>query len=668
MEKLSKILALVLSCILVLNIAVFATDTPDTDDATTTTQAETTTEATTEATTTDVTEELTTEATTEETTTEEAEESTTEATTEETTADVTEESTTETTTEDTTADVTEESTTETTSEETTTEVAEESTTTPEEESTTVPEEESTTAPDDTTTTTPEVTDPTEPTEPEVTDPTEPTEPEVTEPTEPTEPEVTDPTEPTEPEVTDPTEPTEPEVTDPTEPTEPEVELPAMPANIKASAFKNGSVSVSWDAVENASGYDVYLKSGENWVFQSSVTKTKCTLKNALYNSKYVMGIKTFVLVDGEKRESAEMAEYTVFTGKDIPETKFTVSASSDTITLKWDGIKGVSGYRVYIKQGSKWVKLTSTSENSYTYKKALPGKTYKFAIKPYSKGNEGTKFGKLQTGKVAVENYSKTTVKANDKTTSTISIKWSKIKNASSYRVYIHKNGKWTYYKGITKNTYTIKGLKDATNYKIKVKPCFKVDGKVTWGSYSDTITVATAGKVLKAHRIEDLKKKFTKDNWSVKIGFDGAYAIVAFKNGTLCFKDDPLTSESSITIGNKKEVETRLYYPEAKEYVDITIFNTVDYYNYIMSFNPLVAKKVTAKTTIFNGKRVVAEYFKGIDGLRKTFYFDGDKIVGAKFIYEYDREMIIESFEPLGKPADSMFKFPTGYKEVPLW
>ena len=83
---------------------------------------------------------------------------------------------------------------------------------------------------------------------------------------------------------------------------------------------------------------------------------------------------------------------------------------------------------------------------------------------------------------------------------------------------------------------------------------------------------------------------------------------------------------------------------------------------------NPLVAKNVTAKTTIYNGKRVVAEYYKGLDGARKTFYFDGDKIVGAKLDYSYYVENSVTSFEPLGKPADSTFKFPTGYKEIPLW
>ena len=651
MEKLSKILALILVGIMVINIGVFATDTGDaTEESTTevttevsTTQATTeeTTETPEDETTTDVVEESTTEATSEESTTEETTETPSEETTtdtaeeesteapseEETTAATEEESTTEAIEEESTTSA-EETTTEV-SEETTTEVAEESTTVPEDETTTVPEEE-TTAPDETTTTTPEATDPTEPTEPDV------------------------------------TEPTEPDVTDPEKPV---VELPAVPANIKAGDFKNGSVSVTWDAVEGATGYDIYLKSGDEWVYQSAVTKTKCTLKNALYNSKYVMGIKTFVTVDGEKYESAEMAEYTVLTGTDIPETKFTLSASSDTITLKWDAIKGVSGYRVYIKQDGKWVKIASISENTYTYKKALPGKTYKFAIKPYSKGSEGTKFGKLHTGKIVTEDYSKTTAKATDKTASTITIKWSKVKNASNYRVYIRKNGKWTYYKGITKNTYTLKGLKDATNYKIKVKPCFKVDGKVYWGSYSNTLTVATAGKEVKAYRIENLKKQFTKDNWSVRVGFgEDIYAIVSYKNGTYCFKDEKMTTESSITIGTKKGEETRLYYPETKEYKDITMFNIVNYYNYVMTFNPLVAKKVTAKTTIFNGKRVVAEYYKGYDGTRKTFYFDGDKIVGAKFIYEYDREMIIESFEPLGKPADSIFKFPSGYKEVPLW
>ena len=655
MEKLSKILAVILAAVMVLNIGVFATDTPDaTEDTTTTTQEETTTQ--TEEPSTEATEESTTEATTEATT----EETTTQVTTEESTTDVTEETTTEVTSEETTQAVTDESTTQeptedtTASEETTTEIAEESTTTPEEEtttevseeSTTVPEEESTTVPEEVTTTTPDTTDPTDPSVPDVTDPTDPTEPEVT----------------------DPTEPTEPEVTEPTEPEKPAVELPAAPSNLNSGAFSKGNISVTWDAVDGAAGYDVYLKSGDEWVFQSSVIKTKCTLKNALYNSKYVMGIKTYITVDGEKYESAEISEYTILTGTEIPTTKFTVSASGDTVTLKWDAIKGVSGYRVYIKKDGKWVKLTSTSDNTYTYKKALPGKTYKFAIKPYAKGNQGTEFGKLQTGKVTIENYSKTTVKASDKTASTITLKWTKVKNASGYRVYIHKNGKWVYYKGITKNTYTIKGLKDATNYKIKVKPYFKADGKTIWGSYSDTITVATAGKEVKAYRIENLKKQFTKDNWSVRLsdgeGLAEVVETIAFKNGTVYNKCVATIFDKSetISIGTKNNIETHLYYPNDKVYFDITAYNTMDIYEYTKLFNPLLAKNIKAKTTIFNGKRVVAEYFKGPNGNRITYYFDGDKVVGFKAVVYQGYEIVYTSYKVLGKPADSLFKFPTGY------
>ncbi len=647
MEKLSKILALILAGIMVINIGVFATDTGDIVE-------ESTTEVTTEVSTTQATTEETTETPSEETTTDAAEESTTEATSEETTT----EETTQAPSEETTTDVVEESTTEATSEETTTEVAEETTTEVADESTTTPEEETTEAPSEETTTEVSEETTTEVTEESTTVPEDET---TTTPDETTT---------TTPEVTDPTDPTEPDVTDPTEPEKPVVELPAVPANIKAGTFKNGSVSVTWDAVEGATGYDVYLKSGNEWVYQSAVTKTKCTLKNALYNSKYVMGIKTYVTVDGEKYESAEMAEYTVFTGTDIPETKFTLSASSDTITLKWDAIKGVSGYRVYIKQDGKWVKITSISENTYTYKKALPGKTYKFAIKPYSKGSEGTKFGKLHTGKVAVEDYSKTTAKATDKTASTITIKWSKVKNASNYRVYIHKNGKWTYYKGITKNTYTLKGLKDATNYKIKVKPCFKVDGKVYWGSYSDTITVATAGKVVKAYRVENLKKQFTKDNWSIKVyfeeGTDEEVAITMAVKGNMVYTEENYMTEyiDTITLCNLKTKKSYLIRHSLKRFTEIPDPSRAQYeYELLSDFIPLDAKNVKAKTTVFNGKSVVAEYYTTKDGMKITYYFSGSKVVGIKFVFD-GYSTTYTSYKVLGKPSDSLFKFPSGYEE----
>ena len=646
MTKLSKVLALILAIVMVLNIGVLATETVDEAETTTTTEEMTTTlpeesteEPSTEAVEDTTTEEPSTEATTEETTdvTEEStteatiEESTTEATTEETTTeattDATEESTTEATTEETTTEVAEESTTEV-AEETTTEVAEESTTAPEEETTTTPEEETTT-PEEETTTTPDVT------EPDVTDPTE--------------------------------EPTNPDVT---EPTEPEVTLPAAPANVSAGAFADGKVVIQWDKVEGAAGYDVYLKSGEEWELNGSVTKNKCSLKNILYNSKYVVGIKAYTMIDGVKYESAEIAEYTVLTGTDIPKANLTATASGDTITLKWDAIKGVSGYRVYIRKDGKWVKLTSGADNTYTYKKALPGEKYQFAVKPYAKGTEGTKFGSLKSAKVTTENYSKTTVKATDKTTTSITIKWDKVKNASNYRVYIYKNGKWTYHKGITKNAYTIKGLKDATSYKIKVKASFKVDGTVHWGSYSNTITVATEGKTVTAKRIDNLKKQFTKDNWSVKVylykGTDDEVAVtLAVKGDMVYIKEDYKADADLITLCNVKTKDSYLISHEYKEYVVVPEPSYAAYqYLLVTMFAPLDAKNVKAKTTVLDGKRVVAEYYKGKDGIKRTYYFDGDKVVAVKFTDSDGYSSVYSTYKVLGKPADSLFKFPKGYKE----
>ena len=662
MTKLSKVLSLILAIIMVFNIGVLATETVDeaettpSEETSTTLPEESTDEPTTdvvEDTTADTTEESTTEVTTEETP--DVTETTTEATTEETT-DVTE-TTTEATTEDTTTEVAEESTTaaeETTTEvaqETTTEVAEE-TTNPEEETTATPEEE-TTVPEEETTTTPEE---------ETTTPEEiPT----------TTPDVTDPTDPTEPDVT------EPDVTDPTDPEEPQVELPAAPANVSAGAFADGKVVFQWDAVEGATGYDVYLKSGDDWVLNGSVTKNKCSLKNIVYNSKYVIGIKTYVMVEDVKYESAEMTEYTVETGTAIPEAKLTATASGDTITLKWDAIKGVSGYRVYIKKDGKWVKLTSITGNSYTYKKALPGKTYKFAIKPYAKGTEGTKFGALKTVKVAVENYSKTTVKVTDKTSSSITIKWDKVKNASNYRVYIYKNGKWTYYKGITKNTYTIKGLKELTNYKIKVKPSFKVDGTVHWGSYSNQLSVTTEGKSVKAKYISNLKKNFTDGDWCVTvggfkddIGFEYTLTI-AVKGDDIYVNHDykeSMLSDFAYLIQTKKE---KVYFirHKAKTYERLPADEALEvaavYGTIAMIFDMETAKGVKAQNALYGGKAAITETYKdSVLGITKSYYFVGDSLKALKVLYADGSTETFKSIKIADTPSASYFKLPSGYKD----
>ena len=85
----------------------------------------------------------------------------------------------------------------------------------------------------------------------------------------------------------------------------------------------------------------------------------------------------------------------------------------------------------------------------------------------------------LMSSAAAVAKVSKVTLVS--RTTSSLKIKWTKVKNAKGYQVsfYNAAKKKWVSEKTTTALSYTDTGLKDATTYSYKVRAYTKKNGKV---------------------------------------------------------------------------------------------------------------------------------------------------------------------------------------------
>ena len=487
-----------------------------------------------------------------------------------------------------------------------------------------------------------------------------------------------------PEVTEPdtAEPNEPEVTEPTEPENPDVELPVAPDEIKAGNYSYGRMRIDWNKVDGADGYNIYIKKDGEWTLVESDKIKYYTFDYLLYNSKYEVGIKSYITVEGEKYLSKDMATTTLVTPSEVPEKKFSGGISSrNTIDLFWYLDGGVSGYVIYLRKDNKWVKLATTNNDSglYKFEKALPGKTYKFGIKAFVKGTEGTVYSKLSTMSVLCEDYSKTEVKTSSVTNSTVTVKWGAVDGADSYRVYIYKNGKWSYYKGIKKTSYKITGLEASTKYKIKVKPCFKADGEVVWGTYSDTVSVTTKGKSVKAYRVSKLKKNFTDGDWSVKLSGldDGVYGKLDYTlavNGNKIFVKYDYKNNSSIRdfkyIINLDTGAVNVIFDDDKTYMVVKGEEAkISIYSALMMASVLdmsSAKSVTAKTTVYSGKTAVAEIYQDNElEAKKTFYFINDEIKALKVTYADGTTETMKISNISDTPSSSLFSIPKNYKKI---
>ena len=177
--------------------------------------------------------------------------------------------------------------------------------------------------------------------------------------------------------------------------------------------------------------------------------------------------------------------------------------TSTSVTLNWSKVSGATGYQVYKYNTSKkkWEKVGSTTKTSYEVKKLKEGTSYKFKVKAYKTVNKKKYYGSYSSELKSTTKVSKPSkvkgLKAKKKTTTSVTLSWSKTSKATGYEVYKYNSSKkkWEKVGSTTKTSYTVKKLKSGTKYKFKVKAYKTVNKKKYYGSYSSVLSVTTTRK-----------------------------------------------------------------------------------------------------------------------------------------------------------------------------
>ena len=138
----------------------------------------------------------------------------------------------------------------------------------------------------------------------------------------------------------------------------------------------------------------------------------------------------------------------------------------------------------------------------------------------------------LMSSAAAVAKVSKVTLVS--RTTSSLKIKWTKVKNAKGYQVsfYNAAKKKWVSEKTTTALSYTDTGLKDATTYSYKVRAYTKKNGKVVYGNYSPVLKATTVEAPVVLKRVENVTASSSTDSsitlkWPKVSGATGYYVFI---------------------------------------------------------------------------------------------------------------------------------------------
>ena len=220
------------------------------------------------------------------------------------------------------------------------------------------------------------------------------------------------------------------------------------ANVTLGAIQNNSqgVTVSWTAVSGAKSYRIYRRTvnGSWLVLTSAATGTSYLDKTAQAGITYYYTVRA--LNDKMISPSCDKTR-SITCVKQLSDVVIgAIQNTSQGVTINWSAVSGAKTYRVYRRNiNGNWTVLTSNVTGTvYTDKTAQNGVTYYYTVRAL---NDNVISASCDKKKYIVSvNKLDNVIMGNLSSTSLgVQVKWSKVNNAKSYRVYRRtEDGKWT--------------------------------------------------------------------------------------------------------------------------------------------------------------------------------------------------------------------------------
>ena len=241
----------------------------------------------------------------------------------------------------------------------------------------------------------------------------------------------------------------------------------------------GGIKLAWKKVDGAYGYRVYQKTSSGWSKLKDTTATSFTDSSVSANQT-----KTYTIRCIDKKGKTVSGfnskgwskKYTATTPKI---TKLTNTSKGVSVT--WNKIAGVYGYRLYQKTSNGWKRIKDTTATSYTDSAVSANQTKTYTIRCIDKK------GKTVSGfysKGWSKKYTAATPKITKLTNTSkgVSVTWNKIAGVYGYRLYRkYAGGSWTKVKDTTSTSFTDSGAKKGKKVTYTVR-CIDRKGKTVSG------------------------------------------------------------------------------------------------------------------------------------------------------------------------------------------
>ena len=277
--------------------------------------------------------------------------------------------------------------------------------------------------------------------------------------------------------------------------------PAKVAGIVMSAYGYDSITLSWPAVNGATGYKIYSynSSTKKNTLISSTKSTSYKVTKLEKKKRYYYKVVAYRTLSGSTYTGAYSDVFQAATRPDKVTGLKKKSNTATSVTVTWTKQSGVSGYEVacYDSKNNLVSKTCTTgNKNSLVIRELASGVTYKFKVRSYLTSKAGNSYGAYSASISMTTKPAKISrVRVSTTTKSSVTLAWDKVTGATGYKVYTYNTStKKSTLIATTRNTsYKVTKLKTAKKYSYVVK-AYKVYAKTTYlGAASDYISVSTA-------------------------------------------------------------------------------------------------------------------------------------------------------------------------------
>lgn len=148
------------------------------------------------------------------------------------------------------------------------------------------------------------------------------------------------------------------------------------------------VRLSWQAVEGASGYEVYRYSSaaSTWILLGRTSLNTFEAEDLLSASVYTFKVRAYTRSEsGSVVYGAYSNTFKTCTKPKDVNNLHVQSKTTSSVTLDWSSVKRADKYQVYQynRTSRTWERVITTSKTKYTVTGLKSGTTYKFKVRAY---------------------------------------------------------------------------------------------------------------------------------------------------------------------------------------------------------------------------------------------------------------------------------------------